>query len=394
MCLIAHFPKLTGKVETFKDRYFEDSWKRNSDGWGCMFPENGKVEVYRATEFDEALELYEKYKNKPNFAMHFRLGTSGTKDIHNVHPFQVLDKEENGIDLYMMHNGIISTIERKKSMCDTWHFVEHYLKPILKHDYTLLMKGEIEDLIESKIGRGSKLLFTYANDKYAGVHIIHEKQGDWLNKDEVWVSNKYSINEYTNTWNYKDYKSNYQGYCWSNQDADPGEPDTVAEHLKYNALPSGERSFNHKSGFNIYDDGRAFKWSFKHNCFVLQEEKYNMDGTIKEEPKEAEVETPALFKQPTLELPPPAEKQEEESTTKRAFASYESMYELMEDLGYCDKEELIDKILDDPAKRQVMSDLLVEFMTFDNGDSFLKLSEFIRDYANKEGEDYAAIFGN
>ena len=126
--------------------------------------------------------------------MHHRFSTHGTESIDNVHPFCVLSKDNGDpIDLYMMHNGVITrtTPDKDDPRSDTCIFVEDVLQPILKANPELLEDESFQELIGGYIGSANKLTFL---DNIGTVTIINEDSGTW--KDNVWLSNTGSITKY------------------------------------------------------------------------------------------------------------------------------------------------------------------------------------------------------
>lgn len=213
MCLIAY--KRDSKAE-FSNKKFITACNRNSDGLGVMYVEDGRVKVEKTLgTLQSQLQLYRKHKNRETYALHLRFGTSGNKDEANCHPFEVLNKEEHGLDLFMMHNGVISSyLKTNKDMSDTWHFVQH-LKDFLKADPNLLHEERVQHFISSYIGTSNKLLFM---DSEENVTIINEKQG--AENSGCWLSNTYSIN---GAISYPPVKNKYAANNWKNNYNDDTE---------------------------------------------------------------------------------------------------------------------------------------------------------------------------
>lgn len=206
MCLIM-FSKNINNIQ--KD-WYKNSKESNKDGLGVMFPQDGRLIVRKAVndKYQDTLfnAVKKKIKKGVPVAFHQRYGTSGKKDITNVHPFKLLSIDEgDSIDLYMMHNGIIN-IKEIDNLCDTATYVEYVLKPLLKKDNDLWRKHEFKVLMDLSIGN-SKLLFM---DNKGNVEIVGEDKGEW--KDKVWLSTPSYIE--ANTWgSFKDltYPSYYHG---------------------------------------------------------------------------------------------------------------------------------------------------------------------------------------
>lgn len=218
MCLIM----FARNIDRIKEDWYKNSKESNKDGLGIMFPENGRLVVKKALDSKEQDVLFEEIKHrvKPGtpIATHQRFGTSGAKDTTNVHPFKLLSIDEgDSIDLYMMHNGIIS-IKEIGNLCDTATYAEYVLRPMLKRDNNLWHRHEFKVLMDLSIG-SSKLLFM---DNKGNVEFVGENRGEW--KDKVWLSTPSYIEKYDNYWyGYANstYPSRYnRKYCDYNADYD------------------------------------------------------------------------------------------------------------------------------------------------------------------------------
>lgn len=212
MCLIVYKPD---EELDFTEEHFNNAWVSNPHGVGFMWTENGRVNIKKTRDKVKGLRLFKRLKHKRNFSMHFRFRTAGATDIHNVHPFQILRKDEDGIDLFLMHNGVLSVHEPKPQFSDTWHFAKNYLRPILKNNWEFILTPEFDDLISAHI-KGSKLLFLYANDKFEGEIIFNKKDGK-TRDNGTWVSNECFISTsrysyYGGEWDDKYTYSRYDDY--------------------------------------------------------------------------------------------------------------------------------------------------------------------------------------
>lgn len=198
MCLIMY----SKNKNNIKKDWFKNSMESNQDGVGFMYPKDGRLVIKKAikNELDEFNKVMKEIDKKTPIAIHQRYGTSGIKTVLNVHPFQILNKDEgDSIDLAVMHNGILS-IENVKDYSDTVTFVEYVLKPMLKKDNTLLKSESFQLLLDMAIGN-DKLLFM---DNNGEVTIIGENRGEW--KNNVWLSSPHYIEKYCGFTNltYKD----------------------------------------------------------------------------------------------------------------------------------------------------------------------------------------------
>lgn len=204
MCLIVNKPT---DQAFFSNTKFKNACSTNADGLGIMFVEDGRVNVVKSMgKAYEKLQLFKSFKSKEKFALHLRYATSGLESLDMCHPFEILNKDESGVDLWMMHNGVIyETTDYQSDASDTWHFVELYLKPMLQSDPTLIFNPNIQDMISKFIGTQNKLLFMDSNNE---VVIINKKQG--FDVDGCWLSNTYSVVAATTTCNYKNYDYDYK----------------------------------------------------------------------------------------------------------------------------------------------------------------------------------------
>lgn len=202
MCVIIYKPQ---EGELTQDD-FENAVDTNSDGIGIMYVEEGRVHVYKAVgKLEDQQPLYDMFIDKPTACMHLRLKTHGLITEDNCHPYKVLSiDDDDPIDLYMMHNGVISSYrEVDKDMSDTWNFIEATLKPLLKIDHTLIYNTEFQDLIEGYIG-SSKLVFL---DDTENIIIINEDAGS--QRKGCWVSNTHSFTAKTTYYNNYSYQNNF-----------------------------------------------------------------------------------------------------------------------------------------------------------------------------------------
>jgi len=158
---------------------FDQCWTRNPDGFGLAYLYEGKIRIKKTMDRHQAWNIYNGVCNTTTASwkiLHFRIGTHGTKDISNCHPFMIHD------DLVFAHNGVIRQIPDcpDKLLSDTQMFNNLILKHLPKDFY----KWEhYRLLIEDYIGY-SKLTFL---DTDNSLYIYNEDKGEW--HDGVWFSN-------------------------------------------------------------------------------------------------------------------------------------------------------------------------------------------------------------
>jgi len=161
-------------------KHLEESWKRNDDGAGFMYAEDGKLYIEKGfMSFDHFMQAYTPHEAKPA-VVHFRITTHGTPNQSNTHPFRV------GKTLGFVHNGIISNVNcsTDKTRSDTSHFNEQYLQKMYARDPDFISDPILAELISKYIDR-SKLIFL---DAEGNSTILNESYGKWDNG--VWYSNQ------------------------------------------------------------------------------------------------------------------------------------------------------------------------------------------------------------
>lgn len=225
MCLIVHKENTESK---FTEEQFRSMINSNPHGLGIMYRENGRVVVHKTLGTAlEKFELWTKFKDMEEYAMHARWKTHGLVDIPNCHPYRVLSLDEGDpLDVYMMHNGIISGFpDVDKTMSDTWNFVEAIIRPIVKNNIELLWDNDaVQILVQDFIGNGSKLLFMRGDDHAKPVLIINDKAGTqyngcWLSNTSVArsVSHSYGHNSGANNF-HSGYRYDEYTHCWWERD--------------------------------------------------------------------------------------------------------------------------------------------------------------------------------
>lgn len=197
MCLIALCPP--GKK--LEDWEIRSAFNKNSDGFGIMMPHPEKegLRIHRilSKTSDAVVELYHQALTNPKLAshphgIHFRFKTHGKVDLANTHPFRVLRKDKHGMDLFMMHNGVISAMSGIKTdddKSDTWKYIRHLIRPLLKENPALIYNPKFQIMMGMSIGSPNKLLFMDGDGKTI---IVNGYQGK-TREDGIWLSNDYSI---------------------------------------------------------------------------------------------------------------------------------------------------------------------------------------------------------
>lgn len=159
----------------------ENVYGYNSDGFGFMFPNEGKVETVKGLP-KNAGDVRKMFEALPDddrqLAGHARMRTHGATNLENCHPYEVNGKS------WLMHNGILHTGNKADpTKSDTWHFVKDFLATMgdnALHDAgALRMIGEF-----------------ISNNRFAimspdgRLSVVNREQG--IEHDGVWYSNTYA----------------------------------------------------------------------------------------------------------------------------------------------------------------------------------------------------------
>lgn len=144
------------------------SMDQNRHGWGLMWREDGRVRTVKSTVMEDFWKHYDQVKHR-SVAIHFRFRTHGNIDNEQAHPYQILDYDKDGMDLWLMHNGVIPIETPDKTKSDTWTWIQTYIRPLLKSDLGLYHDPEFWKFVRDDVG-GSRLMFLddEGNFQYVG----------------------------------------------------------------------------------------------------------------------------------------------------------------------------------------------------------------------------------
>lgn len=185
MCVIAFSPR---GVSIPTPQQIQQMWNANPDGAGYAYVNKKGRVVYRKgfmslDELLKELEAPEKFKGT-NFALHFRIGTSGKNDSATCHPFPLstnfgdLRKTEGEEDAVLFHNGVLASGGIVSPLSsDTQDFVVAMTPLLRKHSRSKSRDFFIEELIE-----GNRILVLYKNNAF-------KMFGKWKKDGDIWVSN-------------------------------------------------------------------------------------------------------------------------------------------------------------------------------------------------------------
>lgn len=171
MCLAILQP--AGKLTKFEA--LQEAFWSNPDGAGFAYvdPEIKKVKVIKGLmtfkDFIDAFNKHSEHHKTSPFLIHFRIGTSGTKDEANTHPFNI----KQGA---LIHNGVMFSTVGERS--DTRVLAETYA-----NRFTYENVEANKDKLNKAV-RGNKFCMLYDDGRY---QIINERLGDW--DEGIWYSN-------------------------------------------------------------------------------------------------------------------------------------------------------------------------------------------------------------
>lgn len=206
MCILIHHPANV----SFSDELLNDFYAHNSDGFGAMYAEGGKLVIVKTLGKPQEINaLYKDALKGRECIIHYRMKTHGDIDMENCHPYKVTD------DIWMAHNGILAMgnpVDKTKS--DTWHFIKYILRPALEADPMLIFDQEYQLYLEEMIGGSNKFAFMHSSGESvvlnydAGV----EHEGAWLSNTYAWSAHKHghgvkyrsggNVNKYYAGWDY------------------------------------------------------------------------------------------------------------------------------------------------------------------------------------------------
>lgn len=187
ICIIAYAPK---GVDIPTTEQLKAMWDTNPDGAGYAYEDNSHHIVYKKgfmtlESLLKDLENPERFKNT-NFAIHFRIGTSGKNDAPTCHPFPLsttfgeLRQTEGKAESVLFHNGILSQGKKANPLSsDTQDFVVAFAPLLRKYN-----KSKTRDFFMEELTKGSKVLILYKNNKT-------KMYGQWEKDGELYVSNTY-----------------------------------------------------------------------------------------------------------------------------------------------------------------------------------------------------------
>jgi hypothetical protein len=167
-----------------------NAFDHNSDGFGTMYAQGGKVITWKHKgPFEDFAAHWATLPDNRSVAVHFRFGTSGPSNADACHPFEVLNKERDGMDLWLMHNGVLDyrKFPGGKKNSDTMQYVAR-LRSMLVTNPLLIRNAAFRDLLEEELGNPNKMVLLEGNGRW---HYLNKHQGE--EEGRIWHSNTYSL---------------------------------------------------------------------------------------------------------------------------------------------------------------------------------------------------------
>lgn len=188
MCMIAYAPAGAG---TLTPTVIGTAMQRHPDGFGLAWRDtSGDAPMLRTATYSPSegaqfrATLASVQQSGAEFAVHFRMATSGPVNAAMAHPFVYTDPDGN--EVAILHNGIINISHDRAVESDTAAFVRLVLAalPARWWDQPALVY-----LVREAIG-WSKLTIMTAES----TAIVGEEKGEWV--DGIWYSSDHKPNSW------------------------------------------------------------------------------------------------------------------------------------------------------------------------------------------------------
>lgn len=204
MCLIIQKPAGV----TLDAAKFTTAVMNNPHGWGLSVPDGeGNLFTLRdvAGGETEAEELYEYIHDEfkdDKVLIHLRYTTAGETILRNAHPFPILERSTDSVDLRMAHNGTLSSYEPRWNASNSWEsdtrvFTRQLVRPLMKR---LIQTGTSADvladpfthtILDNHLTTMSVLSFIDGHGNTLNVNA--DGNGGFTDDEGVWFSNSYSF---------------------------------------------------------------------------------------------------------------------------------------------------------------------------------------------------------
>lgn len=186
MCLMA----VTSRRAMIPAANLQNAFDHNSDGFGVMYAEGGRVVAWKHKgPYAEFAAHWATVPENKIIAVHFRFGTSGPSNAEACHPFEVLNLQRDGMDLWLMHNGVLdhSAFPGSKKASDTMQYVAK-LRAMLQGNPKLIRNAAFREFLERDLGNPNKVVLLEGSGRW---HYLNRRQGKEIGG--VWYSNEYSL---------------------------------------------------------------------------------------------------------------------------------------------------------------------------------------------------------
>lgn len=200
MCIIYEFqPEVSIDKEVF-----ETSVLNNPDGFGIVVANgDGTCFVQKKLEFDTdwLFNLIDEEYVDNTVMVHLRYTTAGTTCTRNLHPFPILEKSTDGVDLWMSHNGTLTSWKHSNNSTRSWesdtrHFVREFVRPLFKRlikgmsSEEILKDPFVYKLLDAELSALSVLSFI---DGYGNTLQVNPLGNGGKYEDGLYYSNEYSF---------------------------------------------------------------------------------------------------------------------------------------------------------------------------------------------------------
>ena len=183
MCIILNNPD----GRPMNKYHLRTAYENNPHGYGFMWVEGGHLNIVKGMPKDFG-EIWYLASQLSGFAytLHLRWRTMGAMTVDQCHPFQILDKDNDGLDFGMVHNGTLFEMPKHPEKSDTQLFSENLRKKILEKDPEFRLN--FIPKIEAKIGKHNKMVFMTSDHRTL---FVNKHLGKMING--IWYSNTYSL---------------------------------------------------------------------------------------------------------------------------------------------------------------------------------------------------------
>lgn len=196
MCVILDIEKGV----TIPPDMLETACDINKHGYGIAYVHKGRIKIDRKirqkNDFKEVQADLDKLKDR-RVHLHLRHATVGAVTLTNAHPFITLQKDIDGLDMAMMHNGTLWEFSPPhgdtSGKSDTLLFNQQFLTPLARRfvKYSgdkLLEDTFFQQLVKKSSGLMSVLVIF---DNLGNVLRVNGDKGKQF--DGYWASNDYSF---------------------------------------------------------------------------------------------------------------------------------------------------------------------------------------------------------